>query len=406
MLKKLQEKYDNPLTIISNPTKPKDFLNLYNKNIEKLNEIIIEHKQKVNDHTTEVSKAKEKLELHTIGDAIKEQNYKEIVNNLEKSQREEEKAKKNVIGNNSAIKDLEEKNSNIGEAIGKINQNLEDFFGREEIKLELDRNGHGYKIMRGKNLAKSLSESEKTAIAFSYFIVKVGENDFNKSEAIIFIDDPISSFDSTSIHHCFSMIYNNFKEVRQLFISTHNFQFFNLVKYWFVGNNKNRKKEGKDEHCEFFMVENSKESDTREAKIARLDKTLLDYNSEYHFLFAKLKRFLKEQDNQYEDFYTIGNMARRFFDIFLDFKIPNQDDQRSKIYKLIKNINKPNKKISQIDADKVYKLFNEFSHNSDPISAIEHMDKSESRNAIKVLLNIVEKSDPQHYKYLSKNCIT
>jgi hypothetical protein len=120
-------------------------------------------------------------------------------------------------------------------------------------------------------------------------------------------------------------------------------------------------------------------------------------------LFAKLREFSEKQDTEYEDFYTIGNMARRFFDIFVDFKIPTTDDQKSKIDILIKNINEPREKISPVDANKVYKLVNELSHNSDPTSIIEHKDKSECKDAIKILLSIVKESDPKHFEILEKN---
>jgi hypothetical protein len=105
----------------------------------------------------------------------------------------------------------------------------------------------------------------------------------------------------------------------------------------------------------------------------------------------------------YMDFYTIGNMARRFFDIFADFKIPNTGNQKYKMDSLVNIINKPVEKISKVDANKAYKLINEFSHNSDPTSAIEHKDKSESKDAIKILLNIVKESDPKHFEILESS---
>jgi hypothetical protein len=70
---------------------------------------------------------------------------------------------------------------------------------------------------------------------------------------------------------------------------------------------------------------------------------------------------------------------------------------------LAKRSKQESDKISDSDCNKAYKLVNEFSHNSDPTSTIEHKDKSESKNAIKILLSIVEKSDPNHYKILLKN---
>lgn len=414
-IKSLQEKYDNPLVVVSSPSQPEDFLSVYNGTLLELNKIINEHNERAKNHESEVSSAREKLELNSIATAFESQDYKKMGSDLEEALKNENEALNAVNKNNSDIAELEKQTSNIGKAIIEINKHLEEFFGRKEIELALDGDKKGYSIKRDGQPANNLSEGEKTAIAFSYFVVKVGESDFDKSKGIIFIDDPISSFDSNFIYHCFSMINTHFKEVGQLFISTHNFQFFNLVKEWFINkyystkkDNAKLKSENKTEKpipCEFFMVENFTESDARKAKIVALDKTLRNYKSEYHFLFAKLKEFSEKQDTEYEDFYTIGNMARRFFDIFADFKIPTTGDQKSKMDVLVKNINDPTPKISMVDTGKAYKLVNEFSHNSDPTSTIEHKDKSEVKDAIKILLNIVKESDPNHFDILEKNLV-
>lgn len=413
----LEQKYKNPfdLDIPEMVEAPEDYVSLLNKIIDELNEIISKHNLRVKNHDTEVVSAREKLEQHSIAVALSGQDYKKMGNDVKEAEKKEKEALESVNKNNSDIADLEKQTSNIGKAIKDINKHLKEFFGREEIKLELDGDKKGYAIKRGGQPAKNLSEGEKTAIAFSYFVVKVGEGDFDKSNGIIFIDDPISSFDSNFVYHCFSLINIHFKEVGQLFISTHNFQLFNLAKEWFINKNNSTKRdneklksEGKTEKstpCEFFMVENFTESDVRKAKIVELDKTLRNYKSEYHFLFAKLKEFSEKQDTEYEDFYTIGNMARRFFDIFADFKIPTTGDQKSKMEVLVTNINDPDEKISTVDAGKAYKLVNEFSHNSDPTSTIEHKDKRESKDAIKILLNIVKESDPKHFKILEKNLV-
>jgi len=417
--KSLQEKHDNPLAIISSPTQPDDFLSSYNGEILELNKIINEHNEKAKNHASEVSSARKKLELNSIATALAGQDYKKMGIDLEEALKNEKEALDAVSKNNSDIVELKTQTSNIGKAIIAINKHLEEFFGRKEIELALDGDNKGYTIKRDGKPAKNLSEGEKTAIAFSYFVVKVGEGDFDKSKGIIFIDDPISSFDSNFIYHCFSMINTHFKEVGQLFISTHNFQLFNLVKEWFTNKNNSTKKDNeklrseneteKPIPCEFFMVENFTESDVRKAKIVALDKTLRNYKSEYHFLFAKLKEFSEKQDTQYEDFYTIGNMARRFFDIFADFKIPDSRNQKQKMEAVVKDANEGKeecKKITDSDWNKAYKLVNEFSHNSDPISTIEHKDKSESKDAIKILLNIVKESDPKHFEILERNLVS
>ena len=347
--------------------------------------------------------------MHHIAVAIKDGEYQKVESELATALKKKEEASKAKEKNQSEIDELKKQTSNIGKAIDKINEHLVEFFGREEIKLELDESKKGYTIKRSGQPAEALSESERTAIAFSYFVVKIDEQDFDKSEGVVFIDDPVSSFDSSSIHHCYAMIKSHFKEdIGQLFISTHNFQFFNLVKDWFNKHNGNRKKKDKDRCCEFFMVENYlDESNRRRAKIVKLDETLRKYKSEYHFLFAKLKEFLDSENPQYEDLYTIGNVARRFFDIFADFKVPDDRNPREKMKELADRVNRKitdgaDRKITDAEIDMAYKLFNQFSHNSEPASTMEHIDKSEAIKAVKTLLYLVGGTDPEHFKLLEK----
>ena len=405
-IKRLKEKYDNLLVEVKNPQSPKDFSALYDEKVEQINVIIKERNTKVENHEQEVKQAKEELEKHLIAVAIDEQDYSKIKSEFDKSIEAEKEAKKAVDENGQEISRLEKETSNIGKAVKKINRHLEEFFGRKEIQLELDDSKKGYIIKRDGDVAHNLSEGEKNAIAFSYFIVKTQEKGFKVKEGIIVIDDPISSFDSNFIYHCFSLIKNHFKNAKQLIISTHNFEFFNLVKDWFE--QKNRKVESYNKKitnesdkkpipCGYFMIENVIVNDKRCASIVPLEETLREFKSEYHFLFSRLNKFIPEGAPDYADFYTIGNIARRFLEIYVNFKIPTTGDLKSRVDQL------DTKTVSETEKDKVYKLIQEFSHGLDPASTIEHKDKSEIQNAIKVLMKIVEESDKKHFESLQSN---
>lgn len=403
---KLKEKYDNPLAEVSDPQSPKDFSALYDEKAENINDVIKGHNTKVENHEQEVKQAKEELEKHLIAVAIDAQDYSKIKSGFDKSVEEEKSAKKAVDENSQEISKLEKETSNIGKAVQKINKHLEEFFGRKEILLELDDSKKGYIIKRDGDVARNLSEGEKNTIAFSYFIVKTQEKGFKIKEGIIVIDDPISSFDSNFIYHCFSLIKNHFKDAEQLIISTHNFEFFNLVKDWFEqkihkveSDNKKIANESdkKPIPCKFFMVENIIEDNKRCASIVPLEETLRKFKSEYHFLFSRLNKFITEGTPDYADFYTIGNIARRFLEIYINIKIPTTGDLKSRVDQL------DTKTVSETEKDKVYKLIQEFSHGLDPASTIEHKDKSEIQNAIKVLMKMVEESDKKHFESLKSN---
>ena len=357
-------------------------------------------------HEQAVKQAKEELEKYLIADAIEEQDYSKIKSEFEKSIEAGNQANQAVDANNQEISKLEKETSNIGEAVQKINKHLEEFLGRKEILLELDDSKKGYIIKRDGDVAHNLSEGEKNAIAFSYFIVKTQEKRFKVEEGIIVIDDPISSFDSNFIYHCFSLIRNHFKNTEQLIVSTHNFQFFSLVKNWFEQKNRkverNNKKIANESDkkripCQFYMFENTIENDKRCASIVPLEETLRKFKSEYHFLFSRLKKFITVDTLDYSDFYTIGNIARRFLEIYTNFKIPTTGDLNSKVNQLDTNT------VSETEKDKVYNLIQEFSHGHDPTSTIEHNDKNEIQSAIEILMKIVEESDEKHFQSLTKS---
>lgn len=411
----LEQKSKNPFDpdIPEMVDNPKDYITLLNGQIDKINISIWSHNIRVRNHSSEVTKAKENLELHHLWSAIKEQKYLEVSTNLLDAEDNEKIALEKLNTAKNRIKALEEKTSEISWALEEINTHLKEFFWRDEITLDLSPDKKWYSIYRQRLLAQNLSEGEKTAIAFSYFIVKTKEQWFDLASGIIFIDDPISSFDSNFIYHAFSLVKNSFEEVNQLFLSTHNFQFFNLAKDWFDRKNKNVEKNNMSEvdpskhkpiRCNFYMLKGFYDSKgVRNAKIIELEKALKNNKSEYNFLFGLLKSFNENaEDPSFEEIYNIGNIGRRFFDIFIDFKIPDSSGQVDKLDKILKELNKDTEKVSQVQRDKLIWLLNWFSHNNNQHSSIEHTDKSEARAAIKILFDIVENSDPNHYRVLSE----
>jgi wobble nucleotide-excising tRNase len=84
-------------------------------------------------------------------------------------------------------------------------------------------------------LRNCLSEGEKTALAFSYFLSKFeNERDMEekRKESVVVIDDPISSLDENRLYSTAHLIRDNFKTVRQLIVLSHNFlflKFFNAA---------------------------------------------------------------------------------------------------------------------------------------------------------------------------------
>lgn len=79
------------------------------------------------------------------------------------------------------------------------------------------------------SLKNSLSEGEKTCLAFAYFLSKLDSDLFHDPSlvvrSVVVIDDPVSSLDEERLHSTAQIIARKFKDVGQLFILSHNLQF-------------------------------------------------------------------------------------------------------------------------------------------------------------------------------------
>lgn len=98
------------------------------------------------------------------------------------------------------MRDLKLKKSNIGLAISNINNALEYvFFSQNRLSIEL-RNDKYYLKSNGKDvLPKNVSLGERNIVALCYFFTQMMSNQeiskLYQSEALVVIDDPVSSFD-------------------------------------------------------------------------------------------------------------------------------------------------------------------------------------------------------------------
>lgn len=119
----------------------------------------------------------------------------------------------------------------------EINNRIEGLLGANSVQITVVKHGTEERfqlVRRDGKPAKHLSEGEKTAVAFSFFLTKLREVK-GLGQAIVYIDDPISSLDSNHIFQVTAIIKEAFfhQEVtngpwktrcKQIFFSTHNFR--------------------------------------------------------------------------------------------------------------------------------------------------------------------------------------
>ena len=363
----------------------------------------IENHNKKFDGLEEIVKAnKQKLELHYVSGEVTKFDYFSKAEQVNKLQAEQTKINTEITSLKSEIKQLKNKLSNETLGLSEFNEKLWKFLGRNDLKLERKNEG-GYLIKRNNTeeaKCRNLSEGERTAIALVYFITKLKE-DRNKIEnTIIVIDDPISSFDSNHLFSACSFIKSHCEQSQQLFIFTHNFWFFKLIRDWFK--TKKNRLNNIDEDAEktlyqFYQLKciPSIVTNNRESCIVNAGKELIEYDSEYHYLFSKLKSYSVNEYLSLDDCYSCANVIRRVCEAALTFKYPQIRDLRGLI-------DKTNITIEQ--KDKIYQFLNKYSH-LDRIETIENLNENkfeESKNVILDFMELLKIELPEHYENMCK----
>ena len=357
------------------------------------------HNHKSGNFKEETDKAKKQLELHYATTEVKAFGYhdkkKEVVDRTIKNTT----LKRAIKNRDSEIRTLEDSLSNEGLGADQFNESLHKFLGRSELSLRFNPVKKGYEILRNDSdlVEGSLSEGEKTAFAFVYFITKLKENDNKMQDTIVVVDDPVSSFDSNHLFHAYSFLRSNCDKAKQLFVFTHNFTYFKLIRDWFEGVNRNRRSKNppKDPNAFFYTIESST-AIPRHSTFKDADSSLINYNSEYHYIFSKLHAYRDSPALSRDEAFLTANLARKLLESFFSFKFPKH---RSDIAQLMACGLKGCEVTDETTKEKIYRFINKYSH-SVVIEINEDSSENlvgESQNVISDIFTWLQEVDEVHY---------
>lgn len=369
-----------------------DFAPIDENPFREIGQIISRHNKKSENFESQVGENKHTLEMHYIAEFI--DTYNELLGEIKTLESDHLVLTQTITGKEQEIRGLKENLISHHIPALQINKDLEQFLGRSDIQLTATDEQEGYQITRNGEVAKDLSEGEKTALAIVYFLTKINEEGFDLKNGVIVIDDPVSSLDSSAIFQAFGFIKESIKGAGQILILTHHFDFFRQVKNWFSHCNKNDR--------EYFMVICREENLTRKSAIIKIDKLLIDYESEYHFLFSVLYKFTNEQEKHLEEMYPLPNIARKFLESFLAFRIP-LGSREPNIYQRLNRIDFDSKKKERI------RRFIETHSHPRYESGVQDFDMTilgETPDILNDLLELVEHEDKKHYDLLVESVTT
>lgn len=358
--------------------------------VKKIQSIIQQHNEKVNSLDKEKENAKEEMKLHYCAEFINEVNYFTEKASIKKLEEEILELQTKINNIDTEIKDIESKIKAAAIGANRINEYLNKFFGEDRLKIVLMNNGR-YKLYRNNQIAKNLSTGEKNIISLIYFFAKLEETNFDINNAVIFIDDPVSSLDANHIHRVYAFLSEKIKNIGQLFITTHNFEFFNLLKdlYKYDLNNNDGN---------FYLIKRIKNNNEDCSIIENLPELLQKFKSEYNYLFSLLKKFNDSDDkSNFEQIFLLPNVLRRFFEQYLFMKYPDGNRFKDKATNFFAKFEDKHKGTMAL------KIMDEYSHESNPEHSLKFPDIQELTDAIKYILECIESIDKDHFNALNNS---
>lgn len=357
--------------------------------VEAINKIVFEHNSRTAEFDEKRKEAFVKLEKHYAALFVSEEKYNEKIQNIED-------LKTTIAGQatklgelDADIRRLEQTLSEATKGAGRINELLTSYFGKDDLRIVVSDEKR-FLIVRGTASAKNLSEGEKTAIAFAYFITCVQDGRHPLSDTRLVIDDPISSLDANHLFNTYALIKTQLAGCCQLFILTHSFEFYNLIREWVADDEGKGMKKPRAEWKKWgvFLV---KRTDDGKAIFEEIPKELLKFKSEYHYLFSTLYQFDKGVADDFDCLLSLPNVIRRFMEAFGGIMIPLSTGLKGKMERIF---------VDPVVRERVWKFINHYSHQTTITRSLTIPDTSECKAVVRSCLQAVQDWDADYFRDL------
>lgn len=320
----------------------------------------------------EQTKAKADLRLKEVGEYLLTIDYQTQLNSIETLRQKRDEAQQaqatinaNITEKQAQVTAKKRELNDEEKGAKKVNEYLNNFFGHQFLTLEAKKDEGltqeakriRFEVIRDGKKAYHLSEGECSLLAFCYFLAKLDDVATKDSKPIIWIDDPISSLDGNHIFFIYSLLNAEVVEkgkFAQLFVSTHNLDF---LKYLRMLNGKYIDPAGsgklKSYQKDFFVVIRQGKFSTIQSMPDYLKKYITEFNYLFHQIY-KCANVESVDDANFNSFYNFANNARKFFEIYLYYKYPDQTSDEDKLKLFFGD--------EKIPAVLVDRINNEFSH--------------------------------------------
>jgi len=353
--------------------------------VEAINKIISEHNKRTAQFDKKREEAFAKLEKHYAALFVREEQYNQQLQQIADLASMISEQSKKIGKLDQEIRILEQTLSEAAIGAERINKLLAACFGKDDLRIAVSADKR-FQILRGQVVAKNLSEGEKTAIAFAHFITRVQDGRHPLADTIVVVDDPVSSLDANHIFNTYALIKTQLASCRQLFIFTHSFEFYNLIREWALENESIKKPQAEWKKWGVYL---SKRRDDGKAVVEAIPKELLKFKSEYHYLFSAIYHFNKAGAGDFDCLLSLPNIVRRFMEAFGGIMIPLSMGLKKKMDRLFSD---------EVERERVWKFINYYSHNTTIARSLTIPDVSECKTVVKACLRAVENWNSGYFK--------
>lgn len=352
-----------------------------------INALVTSHNQKCTQVDTEKRSAKEAIEKHQAASFYQNNNVLDREATIQAAIEQVEKAQcvlTEITAKKVAVETLIQQQSIAAQ---KINETVQFLLPDNNI-LVAELPGGSFEFRRDGSPANNLSEGEKTAITFAYFLVTLENNGASLVQTIVFIDDPISSLDSNHIYAIYALITRQLESCLQIFISTHNIELYTLLKdYWFQA----RQQFANNPDASAYYTRRYLDGASRQwhSTLEDTPSLLRKYKSEYQFIFEQLHFFALSQAPSLHEAYTSPNLLRKFLEAYLGFKKPCISKWSNKLDLLFD---------VDIDRVEIQKFADDASHLQGLSRALQQPDFiSNAQSTVNKVIQALKAKDIMHY---------
>ncbi len=323
LLKGLEVRVANPTKEVSTSGKLNsfdmdDWLRGYEEIQQALSGVVTRHNEAFRTFSTLQGDAFSAIEGHVL--ATNQSEWNDLLKAVDDTKAELQEAQETERTLSNRQLALQNDLQDHGVGADKMNELIWAYLGHKELRLVAEEGG--YKIIRPNgDPATELSEGERTAVSFCYFLTQLQAEGRNLKELVLVIDDPISSLDTAARTYAYSLMTRMTKKCAQVVVLTHNTSFMNMVKREFQ--TLQRRKDG-EQYMALLSLDCRSPGDgvDRTTTLVEMPNLLVKYDSEYHYLFSLVRDAAESQSTDY--LYLLPNATRKLLEMFSTFCSPGQ----------------------------------------------------------------------------------